>query len=86
MHKKDSPPSIRLPKAIGSGREATGIVRSVWHGHVAVVSRVARRTGLDRLIVSNNNCSCDFVLAMTVTRAAAPAARLRPLSAGRNNC
>src|SRR5271165_126305 len=61
---------------IPSEKEASSIIRSLPHGHVAAALGTARRIGLDRLIGPDGNRCRDHVLALAVSRILDPSSKL----------
>ena len=61
---------------IPSDREASSIVRSLPHGHVAAALGAARKIGLDRLIGPAGSRCRDLVLALIVSRVLDPSSKL----------
>lgn len=60
------------------------ILRSLPHGHVAVVLGLLRQLGLDRLLASRPSRERDLVVAMIVARILQPASKLATTRALRN--
>ena len=77
-----------IRRRLQSGRPAIEgdfeILRSLPHGHVAVVLGLVRQLGLDRLLASRPSRERDLVVAMIVARILQPASKLATTRALRN--